>query len=271
MSSPFSNENGKFTLVLGLYCYSNYSYDLMKVYIQEELEIPLKKVMKIDISKGKFYVYVNDGSIKEGSIKDTKKYDWKSCKYCKDFSAELADISIGSVGAYGNDWNSVIVRTDLGKKLFNSAVEAKKIITSKEMDRAKLEEKSLRKKTRLTQIDQKILDALLLLDITDFEIKTYTTLMSLGFANTSILSKIMNAEESSVNRTLSKLKKREWIINNNGLYSSANPTLVINSEISKLRRDFLKKIENLKDEVLPNLETLYAQNNHLRHEDLDLI
>ncbi|MHA2007275.1 MAG: Coenzyme F420 hydrogenase/dehydrogenase, beta subunit C-terminal domain [Promethearchaeota archaeon] len=271
LSSPLSNEFGKFTLVIGLYCYSNYSYDLMKVYIQEELGISLKNVMKIDISKGKFYVYVDDGSVKEVPIKNTKKYDWKSCQYCKDFSAELADISIGSVGAYGDDWNSVIVRTDLGKNLFNGAVEAEKIITSNETDRASLEEKSLRKKTRLTQIDQSILDALLFLDVTDFEIKTYTTLMSLGFANTFTLSKIMNAEENSVERTLSKLKQREWIVNNNGLYSSANPTLVINNEISKLRKQFLKKIDNLKTGVLPDLETLYAQNNHVRHEDLDLI
>lgn len=80
----------------------------------------------------------------------------------------------------------------------------------------------------------------------------------------------MNTEDE-VRRTLSKLKQREWIINNNGSYSSVNPTLVINNEIHNLRKSFLEKIENLKTEVLPNLNTLYAQNNPVRHDDLDLI
>ncbi|KKM95331.1 hypothetical protein LCGC14_1189310 [marine sediment metagenome] len=107
-----------------------------------------------------------------------------------------------------------------------------------------------------------------------FEIRTYTTLMSLGNASESILSKIMKTERENVLKTLNKLKQREWVITNNGGYSSVNPTLVIKNEIYKLRKGFLEKIEKLKTEVLPNLETMYIQNNsnHLRHdENLDLI
>lgn len=269
--SPLSEDYGKFKLIIGLFCFSNYSFGLMDVFVQKELGISLDDVKKIDISKGKFYVYLNDESVKEVPIKKTKNYVWKSCQYCKDYCAETADISVGSVGTLENSWNSVLLRTDIGTKFFNDAVKAKKITASNEIDRMKLEKESYSKKTRLTLIDQKILDTMQFQDISDVEIKTYTILMSLGCVSDSILSEVMNTEENEVRRTLSKLKQREWIINNNGLYSSVNPTLVINNEIHKLRKSFSEKIENLKTKVLPNLNTLYAQNNHIRHDDLDLI
>lgn len=274
LSSPLSKEYGKFTLIIGLYCYSNYSYDLMAKFVQGELGLPLKSVEKIDISRGKFYVYMKDGSFKATPIQKTKKFTWQSCQYCKDYSAEIADISVGSVGAVKSDWNSVILRTDVGTKLFNNAVEAKEIITSNEIDHTKIEKESLRKKTQLAQIDKEILHPLQLFNISEFEIRMYLTLMSLGSADESILSKVMKVEENTVRTALKKLKQRQWIIGTNGSYNTVNPTLVINNEIYSLRKDFLEKIEKLKSEILPNLVTMYAQNNfkYLRYDDdLNLI
>ena len=265
--SPLSKEYGKFTLIIGLYCYSNYSYDLMKTFIQGELGISLSNIKKMDVSHGKFYIYMNDTSIKEVPIKELKKFTWISCHYCKDYTAEIADISVGSVGAFKNDWNSVILRTDIGIKIFNEAVKAKKIVISDEIDSLKIEKESLRKKTQITQIDGKILDALQFLNISDIEIKTYTTLMSLGSATESILSKVIKTEEDIINTTLGKLKERKWITATNGLYSSNNPTLVINNEINRVRNEFLEKIKKLKTEILPNLETVYVQNNHTRQDE----
>ena len=140
-------------------------------------------------------------------------------------------------------------------------------VTSDEIDLLKIEKESLRKKTQITQIDGKILDALRFLNISDAEIKTYTTLMSLESASESILSKVMKTEEDNIKITLSKLKERKWITVTNGLYSSNNPTLVINNEINKVRNEFLEKIKKLKTEVLPNLETVYVQNNHIRQDE----
>ncbi|MFX1374056.1 MAG: Coenzyme F420 hydrogenase/dehydrogenase, beta subunit C-terminal domain [Promethearchaeota archaeon] len=271
--SPLSEEYGKFTLIIGLYCFSNYSYDLMKLFVQEKLGVSLSSVKKIDISHGSFYVYMNNGLIIV-PIKETKKYIWPSCQYCKDYCAEFADISVGSVGAFKNDWNSVILRTDIGVELFNDAVEVKKIISSNKIDLSKIEKESIRKKTRVTQIDKKILSTMQLFNISDFEIKTYMTLMSLGNASESKLSKIMKTEENVVRNILQKLNQREWVIAANGSYSAVSPTLVINNEIYKLKQNFFKSIEKLKTEVLSNLESLFIQNNfnHVRHDDiLDLV
>ncbi|MFX1374302.1 MAG: Coenzyme F420 hydrogenase/dehydrogenase, beta subunit C-terminal domain [Promethearchaeota archaeon] len=272
--SPLSKEYGKFTLIIGLYCYSNYSYDLMTKFVQGELGLPLTNVEKIDISRGKFYAYMKDESFEVVPIQKTKKFIWQSCQYCKDYSAEIADISVGSVGAVKNDWNSVILRTELGTKLFNSAVEDKKIITSNDIEFIKIEKESLRKKTQLAQIDKEILSQMKLLDISEFEIRTYLTLMSLESADESILSKFMKVDKKTVRSVLIKLKQRQWIIATNGSYKTINPTLVLNNEIYNLRKNFLDKIEKLKSEVLPNLETIYAQNNfkNLRYDDeLNLI
>jgi coenzyme F420 hydrogenase subunit beta len=272
--SPLSKEYGKFTLIIGLYCYSNYSYDLMTKFVQGELGLPLRNVEKIDISRGKFYIYMKDGTFKVSPIQKTKKYTWSSCQFCKDYSAEIADISVGSVGAHHSNWNSVILRTEVGTNLFDKIVKSKDIIASNEVDLVKVEQESLRKKTQLAKIDQGILSSLELFNISEFEIRTYLTLMSLGSAEESILSRVMKVDENIIRATLTKLMERQWIIGTNGSYHAVNPTIVINNEIYDLRKNFLEKMEKLKSETLPNLETIYAQNNfkHLRYDDdLNLI
>ena len=66
---------------------------------------------------------------------------------------------------------------------------------------------------------------------------------------------------------LEKLKQRQWVIENNESYSCVNPTLVFNNEIHELRMGLLDKIEKLKSEVLPSLEAIYAQNNHVKIDE----
>ncbi len=268
LSSPLSEEYGKFKLIIGLYCYSNYTYDLLKTFVQGELGIPLNTVKKFDISKGKFYVYMKDGSVKQVPIKMTKQYTWNSCHYCKDFSAEIADISVGSAGALSDDWNSVLLRTDIGVKIFNDTVKSNNLITSDNIDFVKIEKTAYRKKTRITQIDEKMLNTMRLLDLSEVEIKTYTSLMSLGQASESLLSEVMKVEKNLVISALESLKQREWVLSSNGIYISVDPTLVINNEISKLRKKFLEKIGILNSEVLPELESIFVRNNinQMRHK-----
>ncbi|NVM17204.1 MAG: Coenzyme F420 hydrogenase/dehydrogenase, beta subunit C-terminal domain [Candidatus Lokiarchaeota archaeon] len=268
LSSPLSDEYGKFKLIIGLYCFSNYTYNLLKTFVQGELGIPLSSVKKFDISKGKFYVYLKEDSVKQVPIKVTKQYTWNSCHYCKDFSAEIADISIGSQGTLDNEWNSVLLRTDLGVKIFNGAVKTNKITTSDKIDLLKIEKAAFRKKTRITQIDEKTLNTMRLLDISEFDIKTYTILMSLGRASESLLSELMKVDNNLVNKALKNLRQREWVISTNGIYNSVDPTLVINNEISALRKKYLEKIRKLNGEVLPKLESIFVRNNinQIRHK-----
>jgi len=261
LSSPLSDVYGKFKLIIGLYCLSNYTYDLLKTFVQGELGIPLSAVKKFDVSNGDFYVYKKDGLVKQVPIGKTNQFKWSSCQYCKDYSAELADIAVGSAGTLTNDWNSVLLRTDIGVKVFNDAVKTNKIIISDKVDLLKIEKTAFRKKTRFTPIDEKTLNTMRLLDISEFEIKTYTTLMSLGQANESVLSEVMKVDINLVINALKNLKEREWVISTNGIYNSVDPTLVVNNEISNLRKIFLEKIGKLNGEILPKLEAIFVRNN----------
>ena len=269
MYSPLSEEYGKFKLIIGLYCSSNYSYDLMRLFVQGELGLLLREVKKVDISRGKFRVYTKKGLIKEVPIKQTQKYKWLGCQSCKDYSAEFADVSVGSVGAFKNDWNSVLLRTDLGTRLFKDAVEANNIILSEEIDLSRIEREALRKKTKIPQIDSKVLKTMRLLNVSDLEIKAYAALLSLGNATESILSKTMNIESDGIKGILNNLKRRGWIIAPNGSYNAVNPTTVINNEIIELRKNLSKNIDRLRTEALTKLETLYVQNNtyQLRYDN----
>ena len=51
------------------------------------------------------------------------------CKYCIDYTAELADISIGAIGS-PDGWNTVFVRTEIGERLIESARKANVIDAS---------------------------------------------------------------------------------------------------------------------------------------------
>ena len=86
----------------------------------ESLGIKPSDVKKFDIKKGKFIIEADER--KEIPIKDMKHLIRKACRVCCDFSAELADISIGSVGS-PTGWNTVIVRSEVGKALFENFVK----------------------------------------------------------------------------------------------------------------------------------------------------
>jgi coenzyme F420 hydrogenase subunit beta len=62
----------------------------------------------------------------DAPTKELEPYMSHPCRYCVDYVAELADISVGAVGS-PDGWTTVIVRSELGQKLFDSAVRAKAI------------------------------------------------------------------------------------------------------------------------------------------------
>jgi len=85
----------------------------------------------------------------EVPLDEIRKFILPSCNVCFDMTSEFADISVGNVeGEEG--WNTVIVRTRLGKKFFQQAKEAG-IIEVAKMEKERfdhLREASLNKKRR---------------------------------------------------------------------------------------------------------------------------
>ncbi|HID05958.1 MAG TPA: coenzyme F420 hydrogenase subunit beta, partial [Armatimonadetes bacterium] len=82
-----------------------------------------RSVGKFAITKGRFVVIGTDGeTMLNVPIKRLKKYARQACHYCEDFTALLADLSVGSVGS-PEGWSTVIVRTELGERVFKGMVE----------------------------------------------------------------------------------------------------------------------------------------------------
>ena len=107
-------------LAIGLLCTESFTYEgLMEKHIQGKLGIDLHDIKKINI-KAKVLVTTKSGEVKVIPLKEAKQYTRKSCTLCTDFSAELADISVGGLGL--NGWTFTILRTEKGEELFDNAV-----------------------------------------------------------------------------------------------------------------------------------------------------
>ncbi len=88
--------------------------------IAGEMGIPLSDIRKFNV-KGKVLIYKKNGELVELSLRKAQEYARPECHHCGDFSAELADISCGGVGAM--DWTITVVRTAKGEALFQTMVE----------------------------------------------------------------------------------------------------------------------------------------------------
>jgi len=108
-------------LAIGLLCTEVFTYDgLMVEKIAGEMGIPLSDIRKFNV-KGKVLIYKKNGELVELSLRKAQEYARPECHHCGDFSAELADISCGGVGAM--DWTITVVRTAKGEALFQTMVE----------------------------------------------------------------------------------------------------------------------------------------------------
>lgn len=124
---------GRPALTIGLFCSKVYHYDkLVKEFIQEKNSIDPSKVTRTAIKHGKFKVYVGAEMVVNVSLKELDQCMSGPCKYCIDYTAELADISVGAIGS-PDGWNTVIVRTALGENLLESAMKAN-VIEAKPVD-----------------------------------------------------------------------------------------------------------------------------------------
>jgi len=113
-------------LLIGLACSECFIYEgLMENHIHGKLGIDPHRIKKINI-KGKMLVTLDHETVAI-PLAEAKQYARKSCHFCKDFSSELADISMGGLGLEG--WTFAIIRTEKGEELFSAAEEAGAVTT----------------------------------------------------------------------------------------------------------------------------------------------
>ena len=107
--------------VIGLFCTETFTYEGLKSYLASH-GIELDQVRKTNIKAGEFVVELKTGEVRELDLKPLLQHRREGCNVCWDFSAEFADISVGSLGLRG--WNIAIIRSERGEELFSTAREA---------------------------------------------------------------------------------------------------------------------------------------------------
>lgn len=120
---------------IGLFCMESFPYDGVLKLIKEQFDQDFNKVTKMDISGGKFIIYLDSGEDLNVPLKDVKSYARHNCHFCEDLTADYADISVGSIGS-SSGWSSVITRTKLGEKIFKDAMK-KGLIEVKDLKEVK--------------------------------------------------------------------------------------------------------------------------------------
>jgi coenzyme F420 hydrogenase subunit beta len=122
LGEPYELGQEKIALLVGLFCMENFDYDsLMEGLVKERFGLEPQDVARFEIQKGMFRAIDQKGAAHEVKIEETDIYTFKGCGPCFDFSAELADVSVGSVGS-PSGWSTVLTRTDMGERLYASAL-----------------------------------------------------------------------------------------------------------------------------------------------------
>ena len=101
------------SLTIALLCTKSFHYEgLMLQEIQAKRGISLLDIDKIDIIRGKLYLYDEQGvTLLEEPIRDFHGAALKGCDECADFLGRAADISAGSVGS-ADGYSSILIWTD---------------------------------------------------------------------------------------------------------------------------------------------------------------
>jgi len=115
---PYDVGIEKLKLLIGLFCMENFTEDLLNFIAKDYVK--LESVSKFDIKGKDFLVYEKEKhSI---PLDEIKNYIAEGCAVCVDYTAELADIAVGSVGSE-EGWSTVFVRTERGEEVVKGAVE----------------------------------------------------------------------------------------------------------------------------------------------------
>jgi coenzyme F420 hydrogenase subunit beta len=109
-------------LTIALMCTKSFDYQgLMLQLLQQDREIDIERVSKVDVIRGRMIVEYRDGEVAvDEPIKNFHGAALKGCDECADFLGRSADLSIGSVGSM-DGWSSVLVRSERGRRALDNA------------------------------------------------------------------------------------------------------------------------------------------------------
>ena len=119
--------------IIGLFCFEAFNSAKLKDEVKARLDVDLDNVEKTQVRQGKFIMHF-DGKEVGCKVKDLDAAAEKACLFCDDFTAQLADISVGSVGSK-KGYSTVIVRSKVGENLLKNLDVSKEAVDKEEIAR----------------------------------------------------------------------------------------------------------------------------------------
>jgi coenzyme F420 hydrogenase subunit beta len=144
-------------LVIGLFCTWALEYQPFIAFLKERVNgLPIKK-LNITPPPERILEVTAGNKLARIPVDDIRPFIRSSCRVCLDMTAELSDLSVGTVeGKEG--WNTVIVRTAMGQDLLRRAKKAGTIETrslSKDNLNHLIEASLLKKKRALDALKER--------------------------------------------------------------------------------------------------------------------
>ncbi|MCS3924777.1 Coenzyme F420 hydrogenase/dehydrogenase, beta subunit C-terminal domain [Methanosalsum natronophilum] len=134
-------------LTLGLFCTETFDYrKLVENKLKLEYSVEPMNIKKFDI-KGKLEVTLEDNTSINIPLNELDDCVRQGCNVCTDFTATHSDISAGSIGS-PEDATTLIIRTEEGKKVLDSAVKNNRLVIEDNIDLKLIEKLALKKKER---------------------------------------------------------------------------------------------------------------------------
>jgi len=127
LSKPFYDN---IAIKIGLLCSESFDYEKITELLKDEFQSTPAEVRKMDINKGRFFIYNHDNAVYDIPIKKIKKYGRFGCFFCEDLTAIHTDISVGSIGSDAG-WSTVFIRTKKGAEFFQKAIDLNMIVKKK--------------------------------------------------------------------------------------------------------------------------------------------
>jgi coenzyme F420 hydrogenase subunit beta len=146
----------RISLVIGLFCTESFFHGGpgagLTGLVEARLGRPLAGVERFDIKRGRLLVRAAGmDEPAEWRMKDVHEIVWPICLACRDLTAELADLSIGSIGS-AEGANTLIVRSERGRAAIEAGAAAGLWSLSALENAASLEKQSERKRGNLAAL-----------------------------------------------------------------------------------------------------------------------
>lgn len=116
------NFSSSVRLRLGIFCAGVYSRDAIKEYLERERGIPRDAITHLALTDDGLHVFAGEAELLHARPEEIEAYKRECCNRCEDFVGRFADISVGHFGSPAGA-STVIIHTDLGKEVFDRAVE----------------------------------------------------------------------------------------------------------------------------------------------------